>query len=99
MTGLQAAIVSGSALIVIIALLRAALRRLHRNLTLFLLVLHEGESAAAQQQHRQAGRHRLHPFLHSVILLFHRDYRSFPLCTAGEHAVHVVRCCLVQCGG
>ena len=29
----------------------AALCRLHGNLTLFLLVLHEGESAAAQQQH------------------------------------------------
>lgn len=29
----------------------AALRRLHGNFTLFLLVLHEGESAAAQQQH------------------------------------------------
>ena len=51
MTGLQAAIVSGSALIVIIALLRAALRRLHGNFALFLLVLHEGESPAAKQQH------------------------------------------------
>ncbi len=61
-------------------------------------LLHQ-QTAAAQQQHRQAGRHRLHPFLHSVILLFHRDYRSFPLCTAGEHAVHVVRRGLVQRGG
>ena len=67
----------------------------HRRYGVGLLHQH----ASAQQQHRQARRHGLHPFLHTLIFLFHRDYRSFPLCTAGEHASHVVRRGLVQRGG
>ena len=67
----------------------------HRRYGVGLLHQH----ASAQQQHRQARCHGLHPFLHTLIFLFHRDYRSFPLCTAGEHASHVVRRGLVQRGG
>ena len=57
--------------------------------------LPQKQSAAAQQQKGQTGRHR-HPFFQGVRFCFHGDFRSFPLLTAGENAVHVMGGCFFQ---
>lgn len=46
---------------------------------------------AAEQHHRKAGSHKCCPFSLCRFLCRHGNDRSFPLFTAGENAVHIVR--------
>ena len=62
-------------------------QRHHGRHRVCLLIEH---ASAAQQHHREAGSHKRCPFSIYRFLCCHGNYRSFPLITAGENAVHVV---------
>jgi len=56
-------------------------------------------ASAAQQHYSKAGGHKRCPFSICHFLCCHGNYRSFPLFTAGENAVHIIRCGLFKSRG